>query len=168
MMKVVLATLFLLIHIICIKAGTNFDAKWTRTCSKGYSISRVSSLHSNRHEDRSWSFRCRHNSKITSSCKWSGWVNWFDREILYQCRNGVIAGWHSYHSNRHEDRRFQFKCCRTKKNCVRNCVWTGYVNNWDAYINYGVPRGYFLTGTKSYHHNGHEDRRWRFLICKLG
>jgi hypothetical protein len=35
MMKVVLATLFLLINIICIKAGTKFDAKWTRTCSKG-------------------------------------------------------------------------------------------------------------------------------------
>ena len=63
---------------------------------------------------------------------------------------------HSYHSDPHEDRRFKFKCCRTSKNCARSCVWTGYVNNWDGYMNYNVPYGYYLTGVNSYHDNGRE------------
>ncbi|CAB4032851.1 Hypothetical predicted protein, partial [Paramuricea clavata] len=133
-----------------------------------HSIWHVSSVHSNYHEDRSWTFLCKRDPKITHSCRWSEWVNSFDHEILYQCRNGVIAGVHSYHSNPHEDRRFQFECCGTKNNCARDCVWTGYVNSWDGYMNYAVPYSHFLSGVKSYHDNGKEDRRWRFLICKLG
>lgn len=38
---------------------------------------------------------------------------------------------------------------------------TGYLNNFDAVIDYSVPFGSAMTGFYSYHNNGTEDRRWR-------
>ena len=167
-MQVIVAALVVFANILRINAGTNFDATWTKSCGYGEYIYNARSVHSNYHEDRSWSFYCKYSSKISSSCSWTDYVNWFDEEILYQCPNGVITGVHSYHSNYHEDRRFRFRCCTTVKNCANACLWTGYVNGWDAYMNYYVPNGYFLAGVNSVHDNRKEDRRWRFLICKQG
>ncbi|CAB4022418.1 Hypothetical predicted protein [Paramuricea clavata] len=168
MMQVMLAALFLFANVMCINAGTNFDATWTKTCPNGQSIYHVSSVHSNPHEDRSWTFLCRPDSKITTTCQWSGFVNSYDQKVVYQCPNGVITGVHSTHSNEAEDRRFSFRCCNTQSNCARDCVWSGYVNNFDGYLNYVVPSGSFLTGAQSFHDNGNEDRRWEFLACKRG
>ncbi|XP_028401859.1 hemagglutinin/amebocyte aggregation factor-like [Dendronephthya gigantea] len=167
MMKVALVSLLLLVNFMGINAGTNFDATWTRNCRSKWSISSIASVHSNHHEDRSWSFSCRYNSKITTSCFWTGWVNSYDNEILYQCPNGVISGVHSKHSNYHEDRIFEYRCCRTKGHC-HGCYWTSYVNTWDGYMNYHVPGNYVLVGVKSHHNNRKEDRLWRYRVCQLG
>ena len=167
-MQVIAVVLFIFVNILGINAGTNFNATWTFSCPAGQSIYRIKSVHSNHHADRSWSFYCRYDSKISTSCSWSSYVNWFDQEILYQCGDGVISGVHSYHSNHHEDRQFKFRCCHLKKSCLKNCLWTSYVNDWDAYMNSALSYGYFLVGANSVHHNGREDRRWRFLICKQG
>lgn len=35
MMQVIVAATFLLVNIIAINAGTNFDAPWTKTCPYG-------------------------------------------------------------------------------------------------------------------------------------
>ncbi|XP_028413491.1 hemagglutinin/amebocyte aggregation factor-like [Dendronephthya gigantea] len=166
-MKVMLAFLLLLVHAMSIMAGTNFDGEWTIQCPAGQSIYHVSSVHSNHHEDRSWTFTCRANSKITNNCQWSGFVNSYDHEIIYQCPSGLISGVHSRHSNHHEDRQFNYKCCRTTSNALRHCSWTGYVNNWDAYMNYHAPWNKFLVGMNSHHNNGKEDRIWRFLVCGI-
>ncbi|XP_028409559.1 hemagglutinin/amebocyte aggregation factor-like [Dendronephthya gigantea] len=98
-----------------INAGTKFDAAWSSDCPSGQSIRHISSVHSNWHEDRSWT--------------WSGYVNSFDQDLLYQCATGV-AGARSYHSN---------------------CYWTGYVNSWDGYLSYTVPSYYYPVGVQSYH-----------------
>ena len=166
MIRVTLASLFLLVHLMSIKALTPYDDPWTEECASGHSIYRVRSSHSNHHEDRRWSFSCRYDRKIGSSCQWSGYVNNYDQSILYQCPNGVIAGLHSKHHNHYEDRRFSFKCCFTQMNYQQNCRWTGNVNDWNRRMDYTVPKGYFLTGAKSFHNNRKEDRLWRFLICQ--
>lgn len=38
---------------------------------------------------------------------------------------------------------------------------TGYLNNFDAVINYTVPNQHVMVGLYSYHTNNTEDRRWR-------
>ncbi|XP_028409558.1 hemagglutinin/amebocyte aggregation factor-like [Dendronephthya gigantea] len=164
MMKVTLTVLIFLANSMLINAGTNFDAAWSSDCPSGQSIRHISSVHSNWHEDRSWTWKCKHDSIITSSCRWSGYVNSFDKDLLYQCATGVITGVKSYHSNWYEDRKFNFKCCKTKS-YTRACYWTGYVNSWDGYLSYTVPSYYYLVGVQSYHSNFREDRRWRFLVC---
>merc|ERR1712121_153850 len=58
--------------------------------------------------------------------------------------------------------------CQTKINAVpKRCFMTGWINSWDAYMNYGVPSGYVLTGFFSMHDNGREDRIWKAIICQM-
>ncbi|CAB3994978.1 Hypothetical predicted protein [Paramuricea clavata] len=163
-----LASLILLAQIMSINAAyTRPDATFTRQCPAGYGMSRMISYFSNHHKDRSWLFYCRRDYKITSICYWSGWLNWYNRELLYQCPTGVLAGIHSAHNNIYQDRRFRFRCCRTRRVCQYSCYWTGYVNTFKGSKNYGVPQGYFITGAKSHHVNSYQDRVWRFLICRF-
>ncbi|CAB3994445.1 Hypothetical predicted protein [Paramuricea clavata] len=166
MIQVVFAVSFLLVNAIGINAGTNFEVTWKKNCGYNQYVWHVSSVHSNPHQDRSWTFLCKYSSRVTTTCSWTGWVNLFTRELLYQCPNGVIAGVYSYHSNKYEDRRFSFKCCSTKYGYGYACYWTGYVNYSDGYLNYGVPTGYFLTGVKGDYDQKKKDRRWRFQYCK--
>ena len=55
-------------------------------------ISRVRSIHSNSHEDRTWAFYCKTDSRIGRSCRYSGWSNSFDNPLIYQCPYGVLTG----------------------------------------------------------------------------
>ncbi|XP_028411919.1 hemagglutinin/amebocyte aggregation factor-like [Dendronephthya gigantea] len=165
MKTVILAFCLLLVNAMNIMAWTRFDAPWSFQCGRRASISHISSFHSNHHEDRSWIFHCRRNAKITNRCGWTGFVNWFDRQILFQCPNGVITGVRSYHSNHHEDRRFRFRCCRTRRH-NRDCTWTPFQNYWDGKMNFNVARYKFLVGVQSIHDNRREDRRWKFLVCR--
>merc|ERR1712212_1394394 len=71
------------------------------------------------------------------------------------CRRGCARGWGG------ED------CQARIEPTPHNCQITGYVNNWDAYMNYVVPNGYVMSGAFSHHDNGKEDRLWKFIVCKL-
>ena len=55
-------------------------------------ISRVRSIHSNRHEDRTWAFYCKTDNRIGGRCYYSGWRNSFDHPLIYQCPYGVLTG----------------------------------------------------------------------------
>jgi len=44
---------------------------------------------------------------------------------------------------------------------------TGYLNNFDAVINYTVPNQHVMVGLYSYHTNNTEDRRWRVRYRSL-
>jgi hypothetical protein len=46
-----------------------------------------------------------------------------------------------------------------------NCFWTGFVNDWDAVMNYVCPDNRFMAGMYSEHNNGREDRRFQFYCC---
>ncbi|CAB4010826.1 Hypothetical predicted protein [Paramuricea clavata] len=163
-----LASLILLAQIMSINAVlTKPDATFGKQCPAGTGISRIISYYSSGHKDRAWAFFCRRDLKITNTCGWSGWLNWYEQELLFQCPTGVLTGVFSTHNNNYQDRRFRFRCCRTKRVCQYDCRWTGYVNTFKGLKNYVVPYGYFITGAKSHHDNRHEDRVWRFLICRF-
>ncbi|XP_066563555.1 hemagglutinin/amebocyte aggregation factor-like isoform X2 [Amia ocellicauda] len=144
----------------------NYDQPLHFQCPTYQSISYIHSIHHNHHEDRLWDFRCKSTFDNLPDCSWSVYVNNFDQEFTYICPyNGVISGMNSFHENRHEDRRWQFQCCRVSNVCNFDCFWTPYINYFDEDINWNVPSQNYLVGAESYHHNKHEDRRWKYLYC---
>jgi hypothetical protein len=49
----------------------------------------------------------------------AGFVNNFDEPVAFQCDgDGYVAGISSYHSDRYEDRRFNFYCCKASGKCL--------------------------------------------------
>lgn len=143
------------------------------------------SQHDNHHEDRMWEFGCKNTFDSGADCFWSPYVNDFDQKFNYECPpHHIIAGMSSYHSNKHEDRRWalilmfcvrslelmsiilmfcfcflhswQFYCCRSNGHCTASCEWTTYVNWFDELFHWTVPNQNYLVGAESYHENKHE------------
>lgn len=86
-------------------------------CPANSVITRIRSSHSNKHEDRTWSYRCQEiKDWETDMCQWTDFVNDFDKSFHFECGDQhVIAGIQSIHDNHHEDRRFKFQCCRMRE-----------------------------------------------------
>ncbi|CAL1547710.1 unnamed protein product [Lymnaea stagnalis] len=149
---------------------TAFDAHFQFACPAGQSLKHLDSVHDNHHEDRVWNFSCSvppHGVSL-SECEWSGYQNNFDELLEFQCPNeSVITGIESIHDNRYEDRKWSFQCCNPEGFVTHGCVYTQYVNTYDNMLTYRVPDDYVLRGVDSVHDNRHEDRIFRFDICKL-
>jgi len=47
------------------------------------------------------------------------------------------------------------------------CQMSGYVNNWDGAMDTRLSNIWAFTGAFSFHDNGREDRRWKFLYCRV-
>ncbi|XP_019646446.1 PREDICTED: hemagglutinin/amebocyte aggregation factor-like [Branchiostoma belcheri] len=150
-------------------AQTTWDGPFTVQCPLTRAISRVQSAHCNVAQDRVWRFECRFAPGLLFiQTYWSPWVNDFDGNMGYTCPfNSVVTGFMSVHSNSHQDRRWRLKCSRKPGMTVHSCVVTGYVNNWDAAMNYIVPPSYYIKGIHGVHHNTYQDRRYRFTLCKV-
>ena len=73
---------------------------------------------------------CMHQNNITNltgvlsdiydltlepECEWSEYLNDYDGPVQAFCRAGyVLAGLHSVHDDKHEDRMWKMKCCKVK------------------------------------------------------
>lgn len=126
-------------------------------CPPGEGLNRLRSAHHNTHEDRYFDYDCTTVTSKPVSCSWTGYVNTFDEPISFMCpTNQYLAGVASYHDNTPEDRRFKFQCCSASNMKSHECFLTGYVNNYDQYINYQAPPNWIFAGTASVHHNTHE------------
>uniref|UniRef100_K1QVM8 Hemagglutinin/amebocyte aggregation factor n=1 Tax=Magallana gigas TaxID=29159 RepID=K1QVM8_MAGGI len=134
-------------------------------------IYHIVSEHSNSKEDRRFDFNCRQVPSVSGSisCKWSGYVNEYDANVLHACSNGgYLNGVHSVHNNKKEDRRYKFRCCTPRSGYYhKNCKWTGWVNNWDKTFSYFAPTDYVIRGVSSIHNNKKEDRRFKFEVCQV-
>jgi len=73
-----------------------------------------------------------------------------------RCSNGCAYGWAG-------------KDCQAKIDAApTQCVMSSYANNWDATMDFNVgPNGYAIAGAFSFHDNGREDRRWKFMYCRV-
>jgi hypothetical protein len=137
----------------------NFDQPLSISCSGIQGMYKVASVHSNPHEDRAWLWQCRDvvGSGYVSGCSETGYVNKFDLPMNYMCpANQYIAGVYSYHDNGREDRRWKFTCCAIPNRITISCRQTGYVNYWDAPMDFEADQGEVITGVYSYHDNGRE------------
>jgi len=75
-----------------------------------------------------------------------------------------ISGLQSWHHNGREDRIFR-PLLTTIGSSQYGRQWSGWVNNMDQYFAYSCPNNKAMVGMLSYHHNGYEDRRWRFMCA---
>lgn len=84
-------------------------------------------------------------------------MNNFDQPMFFMCgKDSYIAGVDSYHSNKHEDRRWRFTCCSVPGHKTASCRVTGYVNEFDRPMNFQAGPGEVITGVFSYHSNRKE------------
>ena len=141
-----------------IQWNNDWDARLLVECGDKQGFSRVRSQHDNGREDRLWQWDCHTIAKASwDNCYWTDYVNWWDQPFYYQCAaNYVLAGVDSYHDNGVEDRRWKFRCCHAPNHFTKGCFVTGYVNDWDAWMDYGVGIPHVFTGAFSYHDNGRE------------
>lgn len=142
-----------------------YDQNHQRQCPNGQSIKEITSMHHNGAEDRRFDVRCQ-STGANQGCFWTNYINNWDQPILYLCPdNKVLSGISSYHNNRAEDRRYKFYCCGAAGKYPKNCHLTDFVNSWDEYFSFRVGGNQVITGVYSIHHNGAEDRRFRFIRC---
>ncbi|KAM4676748.1 hemagglutinin/amebocyte aggregation factor-like isoform 1-T1 [Discoglossus pictus] len=144
----------------------SFDEELHYVCPVSESINSIISQHNNWYEDRVWDFTCKPTFSKRPSCYWTNYINCMDEQFSFTCPFGsVISGLQSYHNNRQEDRRWKFYCCAASEVYTKYCYWTHYVNNFDAYMHWQVPRDNYLVGISSYHDDYTEDRRFKFQYC---
>ncbi|XP_058964362.2 hemagglutinin/amebocyte aggregation factor [Pocillopora verrucosa] len=140
-------------------------------CKKSFSLRKWYSRHRTCKKDRIFSFACGYGPVTYNRKDCVGknhLVNNYDKPVDFECkRNSFIIGVGSEYSHRHADRRFKFLCCPARGFVAHSCKTTKYQNEWKGDLDYLVPSGYFLVGVYSKHNNSHEDRRWKFDICKF-
>lgn len=135
----------------------SFDRSHNFVCSSGYSIYHVWGYHRDNNEDRIYCYNCRYNGRAAAHCYTTGYVNSFNHPVVTLCNpNYYIAGVRSYHDNFHEDRRFNFRCCRNTGQCTRNCAINGPVNNFDGHMNHHLRANQVFVGAFSWHSNTQE------------
>ena len=156
---VVAATVVILAATLISEANSSscngYDSYHDFECSAGHSIYRISGRHDNGKEDRIYCYNCR-DSGTASHCYRTGYVNSWDKPVVKLCNpNYYIAGVRSYHSNSHEDRRFDYKCCKNSNKCTRNC-YLKRVNSFDGSMDYSLAANRVFVGAFSWHDNRRE------------
>ncbi|XP_074647818.1 uncharacterized protein LOC141903556 [Tubulanus polymorphus] len=135
-------------------------------CPNNQHIQWFKSRHDNGREDRLFDMNCR-PGYVGTDCSWTGYLNDWDRVVSFVCRKGIVTGFHSYHDNGKEDRRWKLRCCKLVTKPGQSCYWTSYLANWDSQIDYSFPNGQAMVGMYSKHDNGKEDRLFRFRMCRF-
>jgi len=93
--------------------ANDYDKEFKYQCPDNKPMYGVYSVHSNHYEDRRFKFKCCDLSEgRLQRLGWTEWQNDYDGLLDFYCRNGVITGVHSKHSNEQDDRVFAFECSR--------------------------------------------------------
>jgi len=92
------------------------------------------------------------------------WKSNWDKQFDFSCPSGQhISRIKSIHSNKKEDRRWDFEC--RSGFVTPTCQKSGYVNNYDNIMNFECPDRGIVTGFESKHDNKKEDRIWKINCC---
>ncbi|ESO87269.1 hypothetical protein LOTGIDRAFT_106953 [Lottia gigantea] len=95
------------------------------------------------------------------------WQNDWDQSLDVYCSyHQSFYRIRSEHDNGKEDRRWQFDCHYIGP-LMGGCTWYNDVNGWDAPVNFYCPNNGAMTGVKSRHDNGKEDRIWSYRCCDM-
>ncbi|XP_045174225.2 dermatopontin-like [Mercenaria mercenaria] len=90
-----------------------YDQLLAFQCPGNHYISGMYSHHDNRHEDRSWKFKCCEIHDIhLDDCDFSAWTNVYDGAQNFNAPAGkVMKGVVSVHDNSKEDRIYKYELC---------------------------------------------------------
>ncbi|EGD77913.1 NHL repeat protein [Salpingoeca rosetta] len=148
-----------------------WDCPFKFKCPNRQGLAALTSIHSNRREDRRWNFACASAGVgTTGQTSRSGGLdfNQFDRPLSFTCpEDYYLTTLESAHSNNKEDRVWRFECRKIANAYLRGCSTTGYLNGFDQPLNYIASNDRIITGLHSYHNNRKEDRRWKVSTCKV-
>jgi hypothetical protein len=152
----------------------SYDKDQYCRCPPGKRVSVFASKHSNKKEDRVWSLEC---AKISadrdfdaSAPYWdTGYVNEFDKSMDWKGipSNSFLVGMESYHSNKKEDRRYNFFYQNSEHWILTDCITDRSVNDWDKDMNVVLDSNKVIAGVSSTHSNSKEDRKFYLDICVL-
>ena len=95
-------------------------------------------------------------------------VNLYDEKIDFYFDGGgyALTGFGGVHNNHREDRRFWFYIAPVTRP-TSGCSWTGFVNDWDQWMDWNTSFNQYIAGVYSHHDNYREERRWRFYVCNF-
>ena len=130
---------------------TTYRGKIDHNCPAGSALYHMWSQHDNGQMDRRWRFGCRTISLTQlTSCRWTP-QNELDDMLIAHCPDGyAVTGFKSLSFNRGaNDRKFTVKCCKATT-VSKTCKFSGYLNAWDAIMNYNAPNGEIITGIYSH------------------
>ena len=139
----------------------DWDGELKVTCDNVHAINYVGSLHDNDREDRIWSWRCKQlqgvSPLIHADCEWTGPQNEYDEPLIFKCNDdGYVAGVRSVHDNHHEDRVWEFYCCKTTQHSLKRCGLSGFQNDYDGPLSFPIRDGSVISGVYSVHDNHKE------------
>ena len=88
-----------------------------------------------------------------TSCRWMP-QNALDQMLIAHCPDGfAVTGFRSLSfSVPSKDRQFSVRCCKSAT-VSKTCKFSGYINGYDAVMNYNAPNGEIITGIYSHHAN---------------
>merc|ERR1711975_181307 len=66
------------------------------------------------------------------------------------------------------ERANKHKAALARRIKVRRHTWHGYINNWDHHMNWALSGHNYVSGLRSWHHNGYEDRKFQPLVTTIG
>merc|ERR1712178_172711 len=66
------------------------------------------------------------------------------------------------------ERANKHKAALARRIAVRRHTWHGYINNWDHHMNWALSGHNYVSGLRSWHHNGYEDRKFQPLVTTIG
>ena len=132
-----------------------FDRPLSKMCVGTEGMYKVSSIYHGGFRDRRWKWECRSvGGDGHKKCSSTGYVNEWDLPMNFMCpANQYLAGVYSIHDNGREDRRWKFTCCGIPNHITLNCRSSGYVNTWNAQLNFQAGEGEVITGVYSCHDN---------------
>jgi len=146
----------------------DWDGPLNFECGSNQVLAGIGSKHDNHREDRRWKFCCCDvsNNVRTVSARWTEYLNWWDGSIQFKCGvSEALSGLHSYHDNKHEDRRWKAKCVALADDdsvLLRSPYLSNWINTYDREFFYstGGAQGLYA-GLYSEHSNRREDRMFK-------
>merc|ERR1712054_580104 len=66
------------------------------------------------------------------------------------------------------ERANKHKAALARRIKVQRQTWHGFINNWDHHMNWSVGGNNYVSGLRSWHHNGYEDRKFQPLVTTIG
>ncbi|XP_078668273.1 uncharacterized protein LOC144909819 [Branchiostoma floridae x Branchiostoma belcheri] len=159
-----------------------------------YFFTGARSQHHDHAEDRNWSYqRCKLKQTACTMARHTAvavfvlcvflllpanvapvagpWVNGYHRWFGFSCdhRNQFISGLFSRHDNGWEDRRFKIECrnLTITPEQYGSTFESGYLNEYDAEVDFECPSHGVLRGVQSAHSDWHMDRNWNFICMEV-